>query len=760
LYNNGIIKNCNSQWNTPLICVYKKESKDIRLCLDFRKLYQITTRQAFPMPNVEELLDRLGGSVWFSIVNLGSAYYQVELEESSQDKTAFSTKNGQYCFTRMPFGIAAAPGTFQEMMAKILGDMKNTMVYLDDIMIYTKNREEHYVILNNVLKRIRECGLRINPMKCHLLCQEVKFLGHIIDKDGVKTDPSKIDAIKTFERPKCIKNLRSFLGICNYYRRFIEGYARKSRALEELCGVNTNKLIWTETYDRAFNEMKYALTSTPILAFPDVRETFILDTDASFDTIGAVLSQNDENGKERVIAYGSHAMSNHEKGYCITRKELLAIYYFCNHFKHYLYGTKFKVRTDHKAIEFMFKTKKPVTPQFQTWMNYLSSLDMELKYRKGVEHTNADMLSRKTCGTCVQCQMSHEEPKTGKIKTRTINTVEINGISKWQHNNEEINKIRLDIEGRKSSKFRVVDNIVQTQDGKMWIPFEKRHDLVKYVHNLLAHAGTEKMLKYIQNAYDMQNVQEVVVSVAKHCEACQRYKVVTTKTKEERVVLSAKEPFEKIYMDICGPFKETFRRKRYILAIVDQYSRYVSITAITRQDEETIRKELMENWILKHGAPKEIHVDCGKSFVSKTFKEMANSMNSRLCFSSPYHHNTNGLVERQFRTIRDFINTTLKDRDTNDWESLVPEIEFVLNATVQKTLGCSPAEIIFGRTICRETWVSQTPDLQKPADNESKTRRSFQIGDEVLVKAESRTKDQERYIGPYKVCQKIHDRRY
>lgn len=359
LHDNGIIRRCNSQWNTPIVCVWKKETAEVRLCLDFRQLNNITERQAFPMPNVEEMLDSLQGSKYFSTIDLGNAFYQVELDETSQEKTAFSTKSGQFCFTRMPFGIAAAPGTFQEVMTKVLSTIESgASVYLDDILVATETLEEHYEILGRVIQRIGEAGLRLNPEKCKFLRKEVKFLGHILNKNGIRTDPSKVEAIRTFTRPKCIKNLRSFLGICNYYRRFIKDYAKKSRSLESMCGNKTAKLVWTDTCEAAFEDMKKALMEAPILAFPDFRKDFILDTDASFDTIGAVLSQKNDSGQEQVIAYGSHAMNSHEKGYCITRKELLAVYYFCDHFKHYLYGKRFTLRTDHKAITFMMKTKK------------------------------------------------------------------------------------------------------------------------------------------------------------------------------------------------------------------------------------------------------------------------------------------------------------------------------------------------------------------------------------------------------------------
>lgn len=765
MYENGIIRKCNSPWNTPLICIWKKERKDVRLCLDFRRLNAITERQAYPMPNIAELLDKLEGTKYFSTIDLGNAYYQVMLEKSSQEKTAFSTKTGQFCFTRMPFGIAAAPGTFQELMTKVLDGSKGTMVYLDDIMVFTDNVKDHYRILDEVFGRIREAGLRVNPEKCHLLRQEVKFLGHIVDKNGIKPDASKIEAIRAYERPKCIKKLRGFLGMCNYYRRFIENYAKKARALEELIGMNNVRLIWTDKCNKAFSDLKEALMKTPVLRFPDITKTFILDTDASFDTIGAVLAQRDENGKERVIAYGSHAMNNHERGYCITRKELLAIYYFCNHFKHYLYGKRFELRTDHKAITFMLNTTKPVTPQFQTWINYLSGLDMDLQFRQGSRHTNADMLSRPNCGTCTQCQTEHEEPKTGKRKTRQLDMISEDNGCDWQRHNDEIRQLSEEIDKGKSTEFIKSDNVVRTKTGKIWIPKERRQEMIRYAHRLLSHAGTEKVIKYIGNFYDMEKLRESVTEIMKNCEACQRNKVVTIKTKEETIQLSATEPFEKIYIDICGPFKETFRKKRYILAIIDQFSRYISLTAIGRQDEETIRRVVNEKWILRFGAPKEVHVDCGKCFEARVFTEWAKASNIKICFSSPYHHNTNGIIERQFRTIRDYLNASAAENKHPDWEERTPEIEFALNATVQKTLGTSPAELILGKKICRERWFSKDVGQNKQrTESEPKdqtiTKREFAIGEEVLVKVETRTKDKERFEGPYKIAERIHDRRY
>jgi len=336
---------------------------------------------------------------------------------------------------------------------------------------------------------------------------------------------------------------------------------------------------------------------------------------------------------------------------------------------------------------------------------------------------------------------------------------ELKEINKWQKDNTEIDELRQKINNGPHWKFVIVGRDVKTNQGKLWIPETRKKEMIKEMHILLSHAGSEKVTKYIAENYDMTRIKETVKEVLKRCDACARTKVVTVKTKEKTIKLSAKEPWEKIYIDICGPLTETFKKKKYILAIIDQFSRYISITAIAKQDEATIKSIIKDKWILRFGAPKEIHVDCGKVFEGKSIKEFCESMGIELHFSSPYHHNTNGIIERQFRTIRDFINASLLGTKGKDWENLLPEIEFTLNATIQKTTGKSPAEIGLGRKIFREGWFGKEGN-QTEAQESYETKRKFRLGDEVLVEIENRSKDKERYGGPYQVIEKIHDRRY
>ena len=370
----------------------------------------------------------------------------------------------------------------------------------------------------------------------------------------------KIDVIKKFERPKCVKHVRSFLGLVNYYRKFIKDYSRYSRPLESLINVKNKSIVWTDECDRAFTELKEKLSNTPILRYPDFSQEFILDTDASFDTIGAVLSQTDREGRERVIAFGSRSMTKHELGYCITRKELLAVFHFTQHFKHYLYGKRFILRTDHRAITFMLTTRKPITAQFQNWINFLSSLNIKLEYRKGEKHGNADAISRMNTELCKQCQMEHIDAKRTKCQTRLLAMDQENLIPSLQADCQEIKEISKKIGTKECLEYNIVDGLVQKKN-KIYVPREKREEFIKLYHRILCHAGSQKVFKFLQDNYEMDQFEETVRNTFRICKICQEGKVFTEKTKEVNQTLTAEEPFESLYIDFCGPLRTTLSGK-------------------------------------------------------------------------------------------------------------------------------------------------------------------------------------------------------
>ncbi len=308
-------------------------------------------------------------------------------------KTAFTTGSGLYEFNVMPFGLCNAPSTFERLMELVLAGLhwKTCLVYLDDILIYAQTYEEHTARLSEVFARLAAAGLKLKPKKCSLFQQEVAYLGHVVSQSGVATDLEKTRKVQDWPTPCNLKHVRSFIGLCSYYRRFIKDFSRIAAPLYKLTHKDVG-FKWTSECEHSFQMLKQKLTSTPILAFPDFSLPFMLDTDASGEGIGGVLSQI-QGGQEKVIAYASRKLSKSEQNYSVTKRELLAAVHFMKYFKHYLYGKKFTLRTDHGSLRWLYNFKD-VQGQLARWIEILSTFDFEISHRPGTQHRNADALSR------------------------------------------------------------------------------------------------------------------------------------------------------------------------------------------------------------------------------------------------------------------------------------------------------------------------------------------------------------------------------
>ena len=374
--------------------------------MDYRKLNEVTIKDAYPIPRIEDSLDSLCGSQWFTTLDLASGYWQVELEENDREKTAFVTRKGLYEFTVMPFGLCNAPATFQRLMEKVLSGLQweVAVLYIDDIIVHGRSFEEHIERLREVLKRLQAANLTLKTKKCCFLQQKVEFLGHIVSSAGISPNPKKIAKVTNWCDPTNLKELRSFLGLATYYRRFIKVFGNIARPLHALTEKG-KQFIWTTDCEEAFSTLKNRLTSAPILGYPTKEDPFILDTDASQFGIGAVLSQR-QSGQEVVIAYGSRLLTKSERNYCTTRRELLAVVYFTRYFKHYLLGRKFLLRTDHGSLRWLFSFKEP-EGQVARWLEALAEFQFDIEHRAGTKHLNADALSRIPCK---QCGHNAEQP--------------------------------------------------------------------------------------------------------------------------------------------------------------------------------------------------------------------------------------------------------------------------------------------------------------------------------------------------------------
>jgi len=363
-------------------------------------------------------LDAMSGARWFSTFDLRSTYHQVAKKEEDWDKTESICRVGQFKFKTIPFGLCNAGTTFQQLMDMVMSGLafKVCLVYLDDVIVFSTTIDEHFRRLSAVLTRLRGAALKLKPSKCWLLQKHVAFLGHVVSENRISTDPEKVRAVADWPTPTNRREVRSFVGLCSYYRRFVEGFTRISAPLHDMTKKGRT-FCWTPKCQEAFERLKSVLTSAPVLAMPDEESVFVLDSDAAQTSIGAVLSQRQQ-GVERVVAYASRKLSKCEINYCVTRKELLSVVYFVKYFKHNLLGRRLTVRTDHAALQWLRKVSEPVGQQAR-WIGFLEEFEYDVVHRPGKQHANADALFRRPCrsGCCTAVSASVVERADGSRAT-------------------------------------------------------------------------------------------------------------------------------------------------------------------------------------------------------------------------------------------------------------------------------------------------------------------------------------------------------
>ncbi|MCG8033357.1 MAG: DDE-type integrase/transposase/recombinase, partial [Candidatus Thiodiazotropha taylori] len=394
----GVIEPSVSPWSSNIVLITKKDGST-RFCVDYRKVNLLTKKDSYPLPNISQCLDALAGSVYFNCMDINSGYWQIGVAKEDREKTAFATSMGLFQFVKMPFGLVAAPSEFCRLMGDVFRDLQwvECILYMDDIIVPAKTVEESLLRLEHVFQRLQSANLKLKASKCVFFQKSVKFLGHEVSEQGVHTDKDKIKAIQEWPVPRTAKQTRSFIGLAAYYKRFIASFGEICKPLYQLSEKN-RKFVWTNDCQYAFDTLKEKLSTAPILAYPVLGKDFILDTDASQFTVGAILSQ-EYDGKERVVAYMSKTMNKHELQYCTTRKELLAVVTALKHFHHYLLGQTVKLRTDNSAVSWIRTLKNPSGQVFR-WLQYIETYDISVTHRPGKSHGNADALSRIPCKVC------------------------------------------------------------------------------------------------------------------------------------------------------------------------------------------------------------------------------------------------------------------------------------------------------------------------------------------------------------------------
>jgi len=734
----GVIRNSNSPWSAPVVVV-KKKNGDFRMCIDFRRLNSVTVKPMYRIPDNQSLFNHLAGATMFSTIDVSNAYYQCEMRESDKKLTAFTTRKGQFEFNRMPFGLSGAPFTFQRLMHTILREENwlLCLVYLDDILIFSKDFDEHIERIKIIFEKIKQSGLKLAPSKCNFFLPEVSFLGHIVSKNGLHTDPSKISALKDWPFPSTVAEMRQFLGFVNYYRKFVKSFADYTNLLEEIlttsCKSGSKKndstlLVWNKEGKDAFVKLKDVLCSAPCLSFPQINNTFILDTDASHSAIGGVLSQI-QDGKEFVIAYGSRKLTKSEKSYCITRKELLSVYYFVTHYKQFLLGARFIIRTDHKALKWLLNWDSPNTSQYCSWIAELEIYDFEIQHRSGEKHTNADFFSR-PFEACQQCELKHEDPKRKR-------NVKVYALSENKESEEDI----------------------------------------KNLHSNLGHVGITKMLSYFQELGNCSSrTNDLIKKVVENCWFCAQRKVVHYNKGNKR--FSALSLFNTITMDVAGPLPMTKLGNMFLLSIVDVYSRYICLYPIKNLHSQTIISVLKRHWFPSFGSPKVIVCDGGSYFSSLEMTNFLKYHGVEQHITSPYHPNSNGLIERNFFSVKDMIFCCSQEKG-KEWDEVLHIVETGLRSTKNRNTGYSPFHILYGFTPKVSKWVSSRTieeidkrresiykDLKninnQLAHKNEKIKHRFNVGDRVMIRVADKKPGvySKRFDGPGEIVQLRKNKSY
>jgi hypothetical protein len=707
LLENQIIQPSTSPWSAPIVLVKKKTGED-RLCIDYRRLNAITKKDSFPLPRIDDVFDLLQGQRFFSTLDLASGYWQIEMDAASKEKTAFIVDNNVYEWNRLAFGLTNAPGTFQRLMNHVLRKEigKSCLVYLDDIIVFSKTIEEHVENLRRIFALLKEANLKLNLIKCKFLAEVVHYLGHVITAEGTRPDPEKIEKIANYKKPETSGELLSFLGLASYYRRFINNFSTVAHPLIVQSKLDKReKVKWGPEEDKSFEILKKCLTSPPILAFPDFRKEFILFTDASDYGVGAVLSQIHD-GKEVVIAYASRHLDKDTLKYSTIEKEAYAIVFGVDHFRHYLQDEPFTIVSDHRPLQWL-QTVKDEKGRLGRWAILLSNLKYTIKYRPGRVNGNADFLSRIKVAA-VQAiprdnDVMHEEQQKDPL-CKSIMTYLEDGILFDEDNR------RMPIWAKEIELYFMANGILcrtltpvskkrrQFVQIQVVVPLSLRKMLLQEYHDspTAGHLAYKRTCLRLRDKFYWPTMLDDIKEYCKACEACALQRRVHLKTFLNPLDLTS-APFEVLGLDFLGPIQPaSLEGNNYVLVITDYFTKWVEVIPLPDQTALTTSKAMMERIILYHGPPKAIVTDRGTNFTSELFNHLCRALHIKHRTTTAYHPQSNGLTERFNKTVVEMLRKYLNDGYTN-WEEMLGAVAFAYRNSVHSSTNETPYFLNHGR---------------------------------------------------------------
>jgi hypothetical protein len=805
LLDKGFIRPSASPWGCPALFVKKKDNS-LRLCVDYHPLNAVTIKNKYPLPRIDILFDQLAKAKVFSKIDLRSSYHQIKIKPCDIPKTAFSTRYGLYEYLVMSFGLTNAPAYFMYLMNSVfMLELDNfIVVFIDDILIYSKTTEDHANHIRIVLQRLRDHRLYIKFSKCEFWLDSVKFLGHTISSEGISVDPTKVQEVMDWKPPTSVHQIRSFLGLAGYYRRFIPDFSKIAKPMTELLKKKV-KFHWDDKCDEAFHTLRKLLTTAPVLAQPDNTQPFDVYCDASGTGLSCVLMQNNW-----VIAYASRALQNHEQNYPTHDLELVAVIHALKIWRHHLMGARSNIYTDHKSLKYIF-TQADLNMRQRRWLELIKDYDLEVHYHPGKVNVVADALSRKAHCHCLSItafsdtlcnqmrKLNLEIIPQGSLNLLSIESTLQDRIVMSQLHDEGIKIIKLKL-SQEEAKYKCFHTDHQ---GVLWfnnrIIVPKDHQLRKqildeaHLSKFSIHPGSTKLYQDLRQHFWWTRMKREIAMYVSECDTCQRVKAGHLKasgTLQPLPIPSWK--WEDISMDFIVGLPNTSQKHDSIWVIIDRLTKTAHFLPVhTTYSAKKYAEVYLDQIVRLHGVPKTIISDRGAQFIARFLEQLQFALGTKLIRSSAYHPQTDGQTAQVNQILEDMLRACIIHYGTS-WDKCLALAEFSYNNSYQSSLQMAPFEALYGRTCQTPLSWSETgerkifgPDLVIEAEDKVKViqtnlktaqsrqksyadrRRKhlqFQVGDFVYLQV-SPTKGVQhfgikgklapRYVGPFeilKVC--------
>ena len=776
----SVVEPAKSEWAAPVVIASKKDGT-LRFCIDYRKLNDLTIKDSYPLPRIDECLDTLGHAKVFSTLDANSGYWQIPVAEDDRHKTAFTCHAGTYQFKRMPFGLCNAPATFQRTLDIILSPYRwrTCLVYLDDIIIFSPNYESHIQHVDEVLSAIQAAGVSLKLRKCKFFSNSVDYLGHVITPGKLHVATTNTDAVKGFLPPRTQTELKSYLGLCNVYRRFVPNFARTAAPLQKLLrkGQPFDLLPLDDDQLRAFDLLKQALAEPPVLCLPRSDLPFSIDTDACQHQIGCALLQTYPDGARYPVGFWSRSLNPAERNYSVSEKECLAVVWAMQLLRPYLERTHFEVYTDHQPLRWLLSVSD-VSGRLARWRLLLQEFDFTIRYKKGIKNTIADAISRlPTIGEStvepnidIPCFLLETKPdKKGggsgsllrsdglleslrppdlnsrihkstekaiaqaiknyntdtwlledelddedchdsstarcaeifEIDNNNLQPLTVEELIKVQAEDDECLKLKQKILSGDSTPFHederglIVRVATIDQAHQIYAPKILRPRILLLAHypRLAGHPGGTRMYQTLRRTFYWPSMALDVFNTVRQCSPCAKERLSLRKHSKFLKLFPAQRPLEFVAIDILGPLPRTKNGNKYLAVITDRYSKFVQTVPLRNVTAWTLAKAFCDHWAFVFGPPKYLLSDNGGQFISKFFQSVCNILGTRNLFTTAYHPQTNGQVERYNRTILAGLRHYCAEHG-RDWDQFSNAITYGYNNTVHRATSLTPAQLV------------------------------------------------------------------